>query len=81
MRLLPIIVIGTVVLFFIGLIAPRRSKGLERWIDTRMRKGRRKGNRNAGWLGDTTAKSLKFGQRLADGALAVGRRVRDWLPV
>ena len=55
MRLLPIVVIGTIILFFTGLIAPRRSKRLERWIDERLRKGQRKGARKAGWLGDMTA--------------------------
>jgi hypothetical protein len=81
MRLLPIIIIGTIVLFFTGLIAPRRSKRLERWIDRRLRKAQRKGARNAGRIGDWTAKSLAYGQRLADGALACGRRLRRWLPV
>ena len=79
MRLL-LVVIAMIVLFFAGLIAPRRSKRLERWIDSRLREGRRKSNRNAGRIGDWTAKSLAWGQRLADGALAAGRRVRSKLP-
>jgi hypothetical protein len=81
MRVLPILILGTIVLFLSGLIAPRRSKRLERWIDGRLRKGRRKGDKKAGRIGDWTAKSLWYGQRLADGALDVGRRVRGWLPV
>jgi hypothetical protein len=81
MRALPLIIIGTVVLFLTGLIAPRRSKRLERWIDRRLQQARRKGKRRAGRIGDWTAKSLAYGQRLADAALAGGRRVRSWLPV
>jgi hypothetical protein len=81
MRLLPVVILGTVVLFFAGLIAPRRSKRLGRWIDRRLEQGRLKSRRKAGRIGDWMAKSLRFGQRLADGALRVGRRARGWLPV
>jgi hypothetical protein len=81
MRFLPIAILATIVLFFAGLIAPRRSKRLGRWVDLRLEKGRRKAGRRAGRIGDWTAKSLRYGQRLADGALKVGRRVRGWLPV
>ena len=79
-RLLPILILGTVGLFFAGLIAPRRSKRLEAWIDNRLKRTRRKSERNAGRIGDWTARSLWYGQRLADGALEFGRRVRRWLP-
>jgi len=81
MKLLPILILGTIVMFLAGVIAPRRSKRLEAWVDKRLRKGRRKSERNAGRIGDLTAKSLAYGQRLADGAVKYGRRVRTWLPV
>ncbi len=81
MRLLPFLVLGSIFLFLAGLIAPRRSKRLERWIDKRMREGRREGNRRAGRLGDWMARSLWYGQQLADGALRWGRRLREWLPL
>jgi len=79
-RILPIIILGTIFLFFAGLVAPRRSQRLERWIDQRLQDGRDKGRHNAGWVGDWTAKSLAWGQRLVNGALHLGRRVRDRLP-
>jgi hypothetical protein len=79
-RFLPVVILGTIVLFLTGLVIPRKSKRVERWVDQRMKGGRRKADRKGGRLGDWTAKSLWYGQRLADGALVAGRSVRGWLP-
>ena len=77
MRVIPLLLL----LFFAALIAPRKSKRLERWIQHRLEKGKRKGRRKAGFLGDWTAKSLHWGQRMVDALMSAGRRVRGWLPV
>jgi hypothetical protein len=77
MRVLPIVL----VLFLVALIAPRKSRRLQRWIQTRLEKGKKKGHRNAGFVGEWTAKSLHFGQRLVDAAMSGGRRLRGRLPV
>ncbi len=77
LRALPIIFVVIVVfLFFAGLIAPRKSKRLEGWIDDRLERGQQKGDRRAGLLGDWTAKLLHWGQRLFEFGAAAGRRAR-----
>jgi hypothetical protein len=81
MRVLPILVIAVLVLFFAGLIVPGRSKRLQIWVDERLQQGREKGRRNAGWVGDWTAKSMKAGQRLNARVVSAGRAVREKLPV
>jgi hypothetical protein len=65
-----------VFLFLAGLIAPRKSRRIQRWIERRLEKGKDKGDRHAGFLGDWTAKSLDWGQTLVNKAAAGGRRVR-----
>jgi hypothetical protein len=77
MRLIPLLLI----FFLAALIAPRKSKRLERWMQRRLEKGKRKGRRNAGFLGDWTAKSLLWGQKAVDAVMSAGRRARRWLPV
>jgi hypothetical protein len=80
MRAIPLLILGTIVLFLAALIAPRRSKRLQRWIKQRMQKGERKANRNAGRLGDWTAKSLDWGQSWVDKVMRGGRKTRGKLP-
>jgi hypothetical protein len=77
MRVIPLLL----VLFLAALIAPRKSMRMQRWIERRLEKGKRKGWRNAGFLGDWTAKSLHWGQRMVDAVMSAGRHVRGWLPV
>jgi hypothetical protein len=79
MRVLPLLIVAVIVLFFAGLIAPERSRRLQAWIDDRLQKGRRKGDRSAGWVGDWTARSLGYGQRINAAVIKAGRAVRDWL--
>jgi hypothetical protein len=80
MRILPLLIIATIVLFFAGLIAPQRSKRLQAWVDGKLRVGRRKGEENAGRFGDWTARSMKAGQKLNTKVVRAGRKVRDKLP-
>jgi hypothetical protein len=80
MKVLPLLILGTIFLFLAALIAPRKSKRLQRWVKRHMRKGERKGRRNVGFLGDWTAKSLDWGQRWVDKVMRGGRKTRDKLP-
>jgi gas vesicle protein len=80
MKALPILILGTIVLFLAALIAPRRSKRLQRWIKDRLQKGKRKVNRKAGVIGDWTAKSLDWSQNWVDTVMSGGRKTRDKLP-
>jgi hypothetical protein len=80
MRALPLLILGTIFLFLAALIAPRKSKRLQRWIKSRLDTGRQKSNRRAGFLGDWTAKSLDWSQRWVDKVMSGGRKTRDKLP-
>jgi hypothetical protein len=77
MRILPALVIAMVVLFLIGLIAPRASRRVERWMNDRLDKVEAKSDRRAGFVGDWTAKLLSWGQRLLDAAVEAGRGLRS----
>jgi hypothetical protein len=79
-RVLPLLILGTIVMFMSGLIAPERSKRLQGWVDGRLQKVKKKGERNAGWVGDWTAKSFRAGQRINTAAVRTGRRLRKKLP-
>jgi len=74
--LLPVFVLLLVVLFFVGVFAPRRSRRLQGWIDDRMERQEEQGDRSHGRLGNWTAKALDFIQRATDAALRGGRKVR-----
>jgi hypothetical protein len=74
--LLPIFVLLLIVLFFVGVFAPRRSRRLQGWIDDRMESQEERGDRSQGRLGTWIAKGLDLMQRAADAALRGGRRVR-----
>lgn len=74
--LLPVVVLVLIGLFITGVIAPRRSRRVERWIDDRLERGEQRSTRRAGRLGDWTAKSLDVSHRAANKALQLGRRVR-----
>jgi hypothetical protein len=73
-----VVVVGLllcIVLFFAGLIAPRRSRRLQRWVDRMFRKGERKANRSAGRVGDATKHALRWTRRAGDRSAAAGRKV------
>jgi hypothetical protein len=80
MRVLPLLIVAVIILFFSGLIVPERSKRLQGWIDQRLQVGEEKGRRKAGWAGNWTAKSLQAGQTINAAVVRAGRRLRDWLP-
>ena len=78
--LLLLVVLFCIVLFFAGLIAPRRSRRLQRWYDRLLRRGERKGDEKAGKLGDLTEASLRGSRRLGDKSAEAGRALRGKLP-
>jgi hypothetical protein len=80
MRLLLILVVGCIVLFFAGLISPLRSKRLQAWYDRLLRRGERKSGESAGRLGDVTEKSLRGSRRAGDRSAEAGRKLRGKLP-
>jgi hypothetical protein len=77
MRVLPLLVVAVIVLFFAGLIVPQRSKRLQRWIDDRLQTGKQKSSSRAGFVGDWTAKSLRYGQAINETVVTAGRKVRQ----
>jgi hypothetical protein len=79
MKLLALGVVFCVVLFFAGLIAPRRSKRLQKAVDRFIRKGERKSDNSAGRLGDWTQTSLKKMRRAGDKSADAGRTVHEKL--
>jgi di/tricarboxylate transporter len=78
-RALPLIVVGLVVLFAAGLIAPRKSVRLQRWMDDRLEEGQERSDRRWGKLGDWLATSLGWLQRAGDATAEAGRRLRERL--
>jgi hypothetical protein len=69
-----------VVLFLAGLIAPGRSRRLQRAMDRMLRKGERKSDSSAGRVGDWTEGSLKKMRQAGDKSAEAGREVRRKLP-
>ena len=80
MRILPLLIIGTIVLFCAALVAPSRSRRLQGWTKKHLHKGEKKSRGNAGRIGDWTAKSLKLGRKWVDMVMHKGRRARGKLP-
>jgi hypothetical protein len=76
MRIIPLLIIAVIVLFFAGLIVPERSKRLQRWVDERLEDGEQQGWRKGGRVGDWTAKSLHGGQSVNAAVVRAGRGVR-----
>jgi hypothetical protein len=73
--LLVLVVLFCVVLFVAGVLAPRRSRRLQRWYDRVLRRGERKGDRNAGKLGDLTERGLRGSRRAGDASADAGRKL------
>jgi hypothetical protein len=81
MRLLLVLgLLLCVVLFLAGLIAPRRSRQLQRRVDRLLRKGERRSGGSHGRVGHWTKRSLKVTRRATDKSADAGRTVRGKLP-
>jgi hypothetical protein len=79
-RLQVLVVVFCIVLFFAGVVAPRRSKRLQAWYDRVHRRGEQKSGEKAGKLGDMTEKSLRQSRRAGDRSAEAGRKVREKMP-
>ena len=75
--LLVLILVVCIVLFFAGIFAPERSKRMQKWVATKLRKGERKSNENAGKLGDMTNWTLEKSRASTDKSAEAGRAVHD----
>jgi hypothetical protein len=68
------------VLFVAGLVAPKRSRQLQRKIARFLRRGERKSGENAGKAGDLSRKTLKLVRRGSDESAEAGRGLREKMP-
>jgi hypothetical protein len=75
--LLLLIVVVCVVLFVAGVVAPERSKKMQHWIAEKLRRGERKGDENAGKLGDMTNTMLEKSRTATDKSAEGGRKVNE----
>ncbi|SRR6266511_80759 len=75
--LLVLIVVVCIVLFFAGVFAPERSKKMQAWVAKKLRKGERKGDENAGRMGDVTNTMLAKSRQATDKSAEGGRAVHD----
>jgi hypothetical protein len=75
--LLVLIVLVCVVLFLAGVFAPERSKKMQRWVAEKLRQGERKGDEEAGKLGDMTNTMLEKSRNATDKSAEGGRAVHD----
>ncbi len=74
--LLVLVVLFVVFMFLAGLIAPRRSRRLQRRVDTTLERGEKKGDRRAGKLGDWTETALRWSRNVVDRSVQAGRKLR-----
>jgi hypothetical protein len=70
-------VLFCIVLFVAGVVAPRRSRRLQARHDRVLRRGERKGDRNAGKPGDLTESGLRGSRRMGDASARAGRKLGD----
>ncbi len=77
--LLALVVVFALLLFLVGLVAPRRSKRLQRRLDRKLRRGEDKGDRRAGKLGDWTETAIRWARKISDRSAEWGRKLRQKL--
>ncbi len=73
------VVLVCVVLFVVGVIAPARSRRMQRSVGRLSRKGEDKSDRNGGRLGDANRKMLEKMRHAADASAQKGRHVNERL--
>ncbi|MDQ3933159.1 MAG: DUF6411 family protein [Actinomycetota bacterium] len=64
------------VLFVVGLVAPRQSKRLQRGLGRQLRRGEDKGDRKAGRLGDWTETAIRWARKISERSAEGGRKLR-----
>jgi len=77
--LVVVVLVVCIVLFIVGVFAPRRSRRMQQAVDRFSKKGEGKGDRNAGKLGDLTRDALEKSRAAADRSARAGRRVNEKL--
>ena len=75
-----VVALVCVVLFVVGVVAPARSRRMQRSVDRLSRKGEDTSDRNAGRLGDANRKMLEKMRHAADASAEKGRELHDRLP-
>ncbi|MDQ4005983.1 MAG: DUF6411 family protein [Actinomycetota bacterium] len=77
--LVGLLAVVCVVLFVTGIISPKRSRTMQRSVDRLARKGERKGDRNAGRLGNLSRSGLAAMRRAANRSGRRGRKIHEQL--
>lgn len=72
-----ILLVVCIVLFLAGVISPSRSKKMQASVDDLSKKGERKGDENAGRLGDLTSAALEKSRDAADASALAGRGLHE----
>jgi len=80
--LLVVLVIGVLVMFFVGLVRPRKSRAVQSWIDRVFFKGERESHKAPGRLVPKMLdKSLDNSRKTLDKSAKAGRKVRRKTPL
>lgn len=74
--LLLVLVLAAVVVFVVGLVAPRGSRRLQKVFVWPLRKGERKGGRDGGRAGDLMMSLLRDARRTIQSSGDAGRWIR-----
>ena len=75
-----VVAVVCVLLFVVGVVAPARSRRMQRSVDRLSRKGEDTSGRNAGRLGDANRKMLEKMRHAADASAEKGREVHERFP-
>ena len=80
--LLIVLVVGSVSMFIVGLVVPRKSRRVQSWIDDKFFKGQRKRGKAPGKLmPKAIGKSLKNSRKVLDKSAKAGRKSREKTPL
>lgn len=79
MILIALLVVACVLLFILGVVAPRFSRRAQQGVDTVLQKGQDTGHAHAGKAGDAMAKTDHAAETAADSAASAGRGVNSEL--
>jgi hypothetical protein len=80
--LLAVLVLGVVVMFFVGFARPRKSKAVQGWIDRVFFKGERESHKTPGRLvPKMLGKTLDNSRKTLDKSAKAGRKARNKTPL
>src|SRR4051812_20572998 len=75
MKLIVLGLLTCVVLFVLGVFAPKRSVRAQRWVSTKLRKAERNADESAGKAGDAARTSLEKTRGATNKSARAGRKV------